>query len=303
MKPAETPAGRLRTCGSTAPDRIDPGLSTTCCKVSGGLADRSYFRTLAENAIRDDRMAADPRPRIHQSGLLSQRRSRRVSSRSAAAAPSLKSLLEAAKRAGVKVRYESPVTRLVMAAEGRRVSGVEPFSAATASRQRSMPMPSFSPAGGFQGNPAMMRAHFGPGAETLRLISPGTRFDSGDGIRMATDQGASVSGDWNGMHIEPIDPRSRNSAAGRAGVSLRDRRRSGRASLLRRGPRPHARDLGGLRPGHPFCAAEQYRLRNPRLPAVRDRRLSSARSDRRCRHIKPSRSKILRRRSAFPPAT
>ena len=66
--------------------------------------------------------------------------------------------------------------------------------------------------GGFQGNPAMMRAHFGPSAETLRLISPGTRFDTGDGIRMATDHGASISGDWNGMHIEPIDPRSKHSA-------------------------------------------------------------------------------------------
>jgi tricarballylate dehydrogenase len=66
--------------------------------------------------------------------------------------------------------------------------------------------------GGFQGNPAMMRAHFGPAAETIRLISPGTRFDTGDGLRIAMDQGASASGDWNGMHIEPIDPRSQRSA-------------------------------------------------------------------------------------------
>jgi tricarballylate dehydrogenase len=29
---------------------------------------------------------------------------------------------------------------------------------------------------------------------------------------MAADQGASISGDWDGMHIEPIDPRSQNSA-------------------------------------------------------------------------------------------
>jgi tricarballylate dehydrogenase len=29
---------------------------------------------------------------------------------------------------------------------------------------------------------------------------------------MAMDQGASTSGDWNGMHIEPVDPRSQNSA-------------------------------------------------------------------------------------------
>ncbi len=29
---------------------------------------------------------------------------------------------------------------------------------------------------------------------------------------MAMEQGASISGDWNGMHIEPIDPRSQHSA-------------------------------------------------------------------------------------------
>ncbi len=58
----------------------------------------------------------------------------------------------------------------------------------------------------------MMRAHLGAGADTIKLISPGTRFDTGDGIRMATDQGAAISGDWNGMHIEPVDPRSKGSA-------------------------------------------------------------------------------------------
>jgi tricarballylate dehydrogenase len=66
--------------------------------------------------------------------------------------------------------------------------------------------------GGFQGNPEMMRAHFGPCGETIKLISPGTRFDTGDGIRMAVDRGASVSGDWSGMHAEPVDPRSKGSA-------------------------------------------------------------------------------------------
>jgi tricarballylate dehydrogenase len=67
-------------------------------------------------------------------------------------------------------------------------------------------------AGGFQGNAAMMRTQFGPQAETMRLISPGTRFATGDGIRMAREQGAAVSGDWNGMHAEPVDPRSTGSA-------------------------------------------------------------------------------------------
>jgi tricarballylate dehydrogenase len=66
--------------------------------------------------------------------------------------------------------------------------------------------------GGFQGNPAMMREQFGAGAEAVRLISPGTRFNTGDGIRLASAAGAKFSGDWNGMHIEPIDPRSGASA-------------------------------------------------------------------------------------------
>jgi tricarballylate dehydrogenase len=46
----------------------------------------------------------------------------------------------------------------------------------------------------------------------MPLISPGTRFNSGDGIRMAQALGADLSGDWNGMHAEPVDARSRNSA-------------------------------------------------------------------------------------------
>jgi tricarballylate dehydrogenase len=66
--------------------------------------------------------------------------------------------------------------------------------------------------GGFQGDAAMMQQHFGARAATLKLISPGTRFDTGDGIRMAREQGAHVSGDWNGMHIEPVDPRSHQPA-------------------------------------------------------------------------------------------
>ena len=44
------------------------------------------------------------------------------------------------------------------------------------------------------------------------MISPGTHFNSGDGIGMAKQLGAELSGDWNGMHAEPVDARSKNSA-------------------------------------------------------------------------------------------
>src|SRR4029077_3536163 len=49
-------------------------------------------------------------------------------------------------------------------------------------------------------------------SDTLRLIAPGTSFNTGDGIRMALAVGADRSGDWNGMHIEPVDARARTSA-------------------------------------------------------------------------------------------
>ena len=119
-------------------------------------------------------------------------------------------LADAAKTAGVKVLYESSLERLVMTGD-RRVSGVEIRSGdgrATTLQADAVILG----CGGFQGNAAMMREHFGPEGDTVRLISPGTRFDTGDGIRIAMEQGAAVSGDWNGMHIEPVDPRSTHSA-------------------------------------------------------------------------------------------
>lgn len=190
-----------------APDRISPTFEDDMQESSGGLADRDYFRALGENAVPTIGwlqrhglefitplyyLSAGP-ARIQPVG---------------GGAAIVETLAEAAKQAGVKFAYDSPVSRLIM--EGDGVSGVE--------ARRSDGVITLDAdavilaCGGFQGNPAMMRAHFGPGAEIIKLISPGTRFDTGDGIRVATEQGAGISGDWNGMHIEPVDPRSKNSA-------------------------------------------------------------------------------------------
>ena len=58
----------------------------------------------------------------------------------------------------------------------------------------------------------MLAQHLGPGAESLRPISPGTSWGTGEGIGMALAVGARADGDWSGMHAEPIDPRSKSSA-------------------------------------------------------------------------------------------
>ena len=188
-------------------DRLAPGFEDDMQQASGGLADRTYFRTLAEQAtatiawlqthgveftIPVYYLSIGP-PRIQPAG---------------GGSAIIEKLSDAAKQAGVKFVYAASATRLRMT-EGR-VRGLDIQSgdgAATLDADAVV-----LACGGFQGNAAMMRTQFGPGGETIKLISPGTRFDTGDGIRMAVDQGASVSGDWSGMHMEPVDPRSKHSA-------------------------------------------------------------------------------------------
>jgi tricarballylate dehydrogenase len=192
-----------------APDRIDANFADDMQLSCGGQGDPDYFRALADNATATIGwlqshgvefitplyyLSAGP-ARIQPVG---------------GGAVIVAKLLAAAKKLGVKFVYDCPVSRLVTGA-GDRVSGVEARSRDGVTMLDADAV--VLACGGFQGNPAMMRAHFGPGAEVIKLISPGTRFDTGDGIRVATEQGARISGDWNGMHIEPVDPRSRNSAA------------------------------------------------------------------------------------------
>lgn len=191
-----------------APDRPAPGFEDDMQRASGGSADRDYFGTLAQNAaatigwlgthgVSFDTpiyyLSAGP-PRIQPIGG-----GRAIVDR----------LAEAAGKAGIRLHYESPVTRLRMGEGG--VSGVELRSNGGNLAMLDADAVILA-SGGFQGDVTMMRKHFGTAAERLKLISPGTRFDTGDGIRMAVDHGASISGDWNGMHIEPIDPRSAHSA-------------------------------------------------------------------------------------------
>jgi tricarballylate dehydrogenase len=53
-------------------------------------------------------------------------------------------------------------------------------------------------AGGFQANAEMRTRYLGPGWELAKVR--GTRFNTGDGIRMALDIGAMPTGNWSGGH-------------------------------------------------------------------------------------------------------
>ena len=120
----------------------------------------------------------------------------------------IKELTRAARQTGVEFRYNCTAGEIVT--DNNRICGLTIERDGT---REILPADAVVLAcGGFQGNHEMMRSHFGPRSSNIQLISPGSHFNAGDGIRMAAQLGADLSGDWNGMHAEPVDARSKNSA-------------------------------------------------------------------------------------------
>jgi tricarballylate dehydrogenase len=123
----------------------------------------------------------------------------------------VRELSAAAAAAGAELRYRTAAQRIVVGADGR-LAGVD-VQRADGSLQTLACGALILACGGFETDPALMARTFGPGAEAMRPISPGTRFNRGDGIRMALALGAQASGDWNGLHAEPVDPRATKAEA------------------------------------------------------------------------------------------
>ena len=190
-----------------APDRVEPSFVHDMLIATRFEGDETYFARLAADApatvawiashgvefIQPTYYLAKGPPRIQPAG----------------GGPAIVSALtRAARQAGVSFRHGCAAQELVI--DKGRIAGLvvtqDDVRATIAADAVILAC------GGFQGNSAMMREHFGAGAETMRLLSPGTRFNTGDGIRMALALGADRAGDWNGMHAEPVDARAMNSA-------------------------------------------------------------------------------------------
>jgi len=101
---------------------------------------------------------------------------------------------ELAKDMGIEVRYGTRVIDLLF--DGHAVTGVRVKSDGEIHdiRGRSVVLAS----GGFESNPEWRTRYLGPGWELAKVR--GTRFNTGDGIRMALDIGASPYGNWSGCH-------------------------------------------------------------------------------------------------------
>jgi tricarballylate dehydrogenase len=106
----------------------------------------------------------------------------------------IKMLTEAATKRGIAIRYRTRALRLLY--DGGRVEGVRV-------RQECMERDLRSKAvvlacGGFESNSEWRTRYLGPGWDLAKVR--GTRFNNGDGIRMAMEIGASPRGNWSGCH-------------------------------------------------------------------------------------------------------
>ncbi len=104
------------------------------------------------------------------------------------------SLSEIARRNKVTIAYDARVTSLIADDDGVNGVRVKHHGKTVEVRAKCVVLA----AGGFQANAEMRTRYLGPGWELAKIR--GTRFNTGDGIRMALDIGAMPTGNWSGAH-------------------------------------------------------------------------------------------------------
>jgi len=101
---------------------------------------------------------------------------------------------QSARKHGVEIWYRARATGLIADDAGVRGVRVKKEGKTTEVRARSVVLAG----GGFQSNPEWRARYLGPGWELAKVR--GTRFNTGDVIRMALDIGAAPVGNWSGCH-------------------------------------------------------------------------------------------------------
>jgi len=102
--------------------------------------------------------------------------------------------IKAAEKAGVTIRYDSRVTSLIANRAGVQGVRVTVDREEEEIRARAVVLA----CGGFEANREWRTRYLGPGWDLAKVR--GTRYNTGDGIRMALDIGAQPHGNWSGAH-------------------------------------------------------------------------------------------------------
>src|SRR5581483_6046744 len=106
----------------------------------------------------------------------------------------VENLTAAAKKNGIEVWYQARATSLIADDEGVHGVRVRRHGKTVDVKAKAVVLA----AGGFQANTEMRTRYLGPGWELAKVR--GTRFNTGDAIRMALDVGAAPVGNWSGCH-------------------------------------------------------------------------------------------------------
>src|SRR5438034_442911 len=111
----------------------------------------------------------------------------------------VEALHKAAERAGIEVLYEARAVGLL--ADDRGVSGVHVRQQGKTRELRAKSV--ILACGGFEANAEWRTRYLGPNWDLAKVR--GTRFNTGDGIRMALEIGAQPRGNWSGCHAVSWD--------------------------------------------------------------------------------------------------
>ncbi len=191
-----------------ADHHVAPGFVEAIVAESSGLADRDYFQELADQAP----AMADW---LVSLGVVFQSPPYYLAKGPARIQPVgggvalINALLARARELGIEFVYEFSLTQLLTdAGSVVGVLGTDAHGRIQTHHADAVVLA----CGGFEGNSGMRKAHLGAAAENYRLISHGTKYNDGAGIRAALDIGAQAAGDWRTGHAEPVDPRSQHPA-------------------------------------------------------------------------------------------
>lgn len=109
-------------------------------------------------------------------------------------------LFESVSRIGIPIHYHARAIELLMDQNGT-VYGVGLLTPEGKKEFHSRAI--VLACGGFEADPEMRARYLGPGWDLVKVR--GTRYNTGDGLRMALDMGAVPSGHWSGCHASVID--------------------------------------------------------------------------------------------------
>jgi tricarballylate dehydrogenase len=107
--------------------------------------------------------------------------------------------LQLALKNGVTIRYGARAMSLIF--DGHAVTGVRVKADGHLSEVKSRTV--ILACGGFEANPEWRARYLGPGWDLVKVR--GTRFNTGDGLRMALDIGAAPFGNWSGCNAVAWD--------------------------------------------------------------------------------------------------